>query len=129
MRFCRECFENRVECQHGLEDLSPASVKKVKDQVALKRTFEDNISFSSSASVDAHCKDDEYQAKYIEHLFDSLMRSQCSITATSATVKVIVIRKEDKSFLSETLKQSIDRAILVQDFKDFDRPLPNFIEV
>ena len=57
------------------------------------------------------------------------MRSQCSITATSATVKVIVIRKEDKSFLSETLKQSIDRAILVQDFKDFDRPLPNFIEV
>ena len=31
LRFCRECYENRVECQHGLEDLSPASVKQVKD--------------------------------------------------------------------------------------------------
>jgi hypothetical protein len=40
-----------------------------------------------------------------------------------------VIRREDKTFLNEALKQSIDRVILEQDFKDFDRPLNNFKEV
>lgn len=47
----------------------------------------------------------------------------------SATAKLIVIRREDKTFLNEALKQSIDRVILEQDFKDFDRPLNNFKEV
>jgi hypothetical protein len=45
---------------------------------------------------------------------------------TSATAKVLVINREDKSFLSEPLKQSIDRAILEKDFIDFDRPLESF---
>lgn len=40
-----------------------------------------------------------------------------------------MIRREDKTFLNEALKQSIDRVILEQDFKDFDRPLNNFKEV
>jgi predicted oxidoreductase (fatty acid repression mutant protein) len=44
----------------------------------------------------------------------------------SATAKVIVIRREDKTFLNEALKQSIDKVILEQDFKDVDRPLNNF---
>lgn len=47
----------------------------------------------------------------------------------SATAKLIVIRREDKTFLNEALKQSIDRVILEQDFKDFDRPLNNFKEM
>lgn len=47
----------------------------------------------------------------------------------SATAKLIVIRREDKTFLNAALKQSIDRVILEQDFKDFDRPLNNFKEV
>lgn len=54
-----------------------------------------------------------------------LMKSQTSITVVSAVAKLIVIRREDKTFLNEMLKQSIDRVILEQDFKDFDRPLNN----
>ena len=54
------------------------------------------------------------------------MRSQCSITVTSAEAKVIVINKADKSFLNESLKQAIDKAIMDQNFKDFDRPFVNF---
>lgn len=57
------------------------------------------------------------------------MRSQTSIQVMSATAKLIVIRREDKTFLNEALKQSIDRVILEQDFKDFDRPLNNQKEV
>ena len=45
-------------------------------------------------------------------MHDSLMRSQTTIFVTSATAKVIVIKKEDKTFLNEALKQSIDRVIL-----------------
>lgn len=45
---------------------------------------------------------------------------------TTATAKLISIRKEDKSFLNEALKQSVDKVILDQNFNDFDRPLPNF---
>ena len=60
---------------------------------------------------------------------DMLMRSQTSIVVMSATAKLIIIKREDKTFLNENLKQSIDRAILEQDFKDFDRPLDNFAEI
>ena len=45
---------------------------------------------------------------------------------TSASAKLIVIRREHKSFLSEELKQSIDRVICDMHFKDFDRPLDNW---
>jgi hypothetical protein len=44
----------------------------------------------------------------------------------SSTAKVIVIRREDKTFLNEALKEEIDRVILGSDFKDYDRPLSNF---
>ena len=44
---------------------------------------------------------------------------------TSASAKFICIRKRDKTFLNETLKNAIDRVILDEDFADFDRPLPN----
>lgn len=43
---------------------------------------------------------------------DNLTRSQTSIVVMSATAKLIVIRREDKTFLNESLKQSIDRVIL-----------------
>jgi hypothetical protein len=59
-------------------------------------------------------------------MHDNLIRSQTSIMVTSATAKLIVIRKEDKTFLNEALKQSIDRVIIEQNFKDHDRPFPNF---
>lgn len=58
-------------------------------------------------------------------MHDSLMRSLTTIYVTSASAKLIVIKKEDKTFLNEALKQSIDKAIVDQDFRDFDRPLNN----
>lgn len=73
--------------------------------------------------------DEQCQRKFIDHMHDSLMRSQTSIYVNSATAKLIVIMKEDKTFLNEALKQSIDRVILDQNFKDCDRPLGNFKEV
>ncbi len=59
-------------------------------------------------------------------MHDNLMRSQTSIVVVSSSAKLIVIRREDKTFLNESLKESIDKVILEQDFKDFDRPLSNF---
>ena len=57
------------------------------------------------------------------------MRSQTSIMVTSSTAKLIVIKKEDKTFLNEALKQSIDKVIIDENFQDHDRPLKNFKEV
>lgn len=66
---------------------------------------------------------------FIDHMHDNLMRSQTSIMVISAVAKLIVIKKEDKTFLNEALKQSIDKVIIEENFKDHDRPLPNFKEV
>jgi hypothetical protein len=57
------------------------------------------------------------------------MRSQTSIIVTSATAKLIIIKKEDKTFLNEALKQSIDRVIIDENFQDHDRPLKNVKQV
>ena len=48
---------------------------------------------------------------------------------TSATAKLIVIKKEDKTFLNEALKQSVDKVIIEENFQDHDRTLRNFKEV
>ena len=66
---------------------------------------------------------------FIEYMHQSLMRSQTSIMVTSSTAKLIIIKKEDKTFLNEALKQSIDRVIMEENFKDHDRPLKNFKEI
>lgn len=39
------------------------------------------------------------------------------------------IRKEDKKFLNETLKRIINRKVLAQDFRDYDRPRDKIEEV
>lgn len=58
-------------------------------------------------SIDEICN-----RKLIDFMQDNLTRSQTSIVVMSATAKLIVIRREDKTFLNESLKQSIDRVIL-----------------
>ena len=74
-------------------------------------------------------KADEINELLVNRLHDNLVRSQTSIIVTTAIAKLIQIRKEDKSFLNEALKQSVDKVILDQNFIDFDRPLPNFESV
>lgn len=65
----------------------------------------------------------------VAKLHDNLLRSQTSIVVTTHTAKLIVVRKEDKSFLNEALKQAVDKIILDMNFKDYDRPMANFEEV
>lgn len=48
---------------------------------------------------------------------------------TSATAKFLVVRKEHKAFLDAYLKVCIDKAVLEEDFFDYDRPLPTFEDV
>ena len=60
--------------------------------------------------------EETYQNLFIEYMHESLMRSQTSIIVTSATAKLIIIKKEDKTFLNEALKQSIDRVIIDENF-------------
>ena len=48
--------------------------------------------------------EETYQNLFIEYMHESLMRSQTSIIVTSATAKLIIIKKEDKTFLNEALK-------------------------
>lgn len=57
------------------------------------------------------------------------MRAQASVVVTSATAKFLVVRKDDKNFLDAYLKGCIDRAVLEEDFFDYDRPLPSFEDV
>lgn len=56
-------------------------------------------------------------------MHENLLKSQTSIMITSAIAKLIIIKKEDKTFLNEALKQSIDKVIIDENFKDHDRPL------
>ncbi len=65
----------------------------------------------------------------IAKLHDNLLRSQTSIVVTTHTAKLIIVRKEDKSFLNEALKQAVDKVILDTNFKDHDRPMANFEEI
>ena len=65
----------------------------------------------------------------VDKMHYALVRSQASIVVTSATAKFLVVRKEDKNFLNEYLKGCIDRAVLEEDFYDYDRPLPTFEDV
>ena len=128
MKFCKSCFEASVQCQHGLESLSSDDKAKVLNEVKklrAKQSFENDLDFSSE-SVDVTAEQRDYQKMFADHMQDSLIRSQCSIIVTSAEAKVIVINKEDKSFLNESLKQAIDKAIMDKNFMDFDRPLVNF---
>ena len=73
--------------------------------------FTEDIDISQLSShietIDEIC-----QRRFVEHMLDSLIRSQTTVFVTSATAKLIVIKKEDKTFLNEALKQSIDKVIL-----------------
>jgi hypothetical protein len=66
----------------------------------------------SEASTYKESIDEICSRRFVEHMLDSLVRSQTTIFVTSATAKLIVIKKEDKTFLNEALKQSIDKVIL-----------------
>ena len=41
----------------------------------------------------------------------------------------MVLRKEDKNFLNETLKNIIDRKLMEKRFRDWDRPMKNMEEI
>jgi len=62
------------------------------------------------------------EARIQESMFDELRRSQLTIIASSASVKLMIIKREDKNFLSETLKTFIDKKIIDTAFEDLDRP-------
>ena len=64
----------------------------------------------------------------IDNLHNKLIRSQASIIVSSATAKFLVVKKEDKNFLNEYLKSCIDKAVLEENFFDYDRPLPSHEE-
>jgi hypothetical protein len=58
-----------------------------------------------------------------------LTKSQLTIVADSSVVKVIVISKKSKKYLSEPLKVVIDNKILQSRFEDYDRPFLNGVEM
>jgi len=57
------------------------------------------------------------------------MKAQASIVVTSATAKLLVIKKEDKGLLNEYLRVCLDRVILETNFADLDRPERNHVDV
>ncbi|CDW82617.1 UNKNOWN [Stylonychia lemnae] len=79
-----------------------------------------------------HLKEQE-----LKQMYDQLMKSQLTVVsltlyiqqisqiADSASVKVIVISRKSKKYLSEPLKAVIDNKILNLKFKDYDRPFKN----
>jgi len=58
-----------------------------------------------------------------------LLKSQLTIIACTSSVKVMVVRREDKSFLNETLKNIIDRKLIEKKFRDADRPFDRMGQV
>ncbi|CDW81425.1 tpr repeat-containing protein [Stylonychia lemnae] len=69
------------------------------------------------------------KSRLYDRLMHELQKSQLTVVANTASVKVMVIRKEDKNFLNETLKNIIDRRLLEKRFRDADRPLDNIKNV
>ena len=61
----------------------------------------------------------------VKGMYEELMKSQMTVIADSAQVKVIVISRKSKKYLSEPLKAVIDNKILNLRFKDYDRPFRN----
>lgn len=112
-KFCKKCFEaRRTKCQCAYSKLS-----QQEQTLANKMNAEESGNFTedidlSEISTHKETIEEICQRKFVEHMLDLLIRSQTSVFVTSATAKVIVIKKEDKSFLNEALKQSIDRVIL-----------------
>lgn len=95
----------------------------------IKRTKTPDLVVPKSEEVEEMERLQKIEEMLVDKLHHTLTRSQASIVVASANAKFLVVKKEDKSFLNEYLKGCIDKAVLEEDFYDYDRPLPTFEDV
>eukprot|EP00347_Sterkiella_histriomuscorum_P020912 403335983 len=69
------------------------------------------------------------KSRLYDRLMQELLKSQLTVVAHTSTVKVMVVKKDDKNFLNETLKNIIDRKLLEKKFRDIDRPVDNINQI
>lgn len=62
-------------------------------------------------------------------MYDHLMKSQLTVIADHAVVKVLKLTRKSKKYLSDPLKAMIDNKVYETKFKDYDRPFKNETEV
>ena len=62
-------------------------------------------------------------------MYETLMKSQLTVIADQASVKVLKLTRKSKKYLSDPLKAMIDNKIYDTKFKDYDRPFKNELEV
>ena len=62
-------------------------------------------------------------------MYQALMKSQLTVIADQAVVKVLKLTRKSKKYLSDPLKAMIDNRIYETKFKDYDRPFKNEMEV
>jgi len=53
------------------------------------------------------------------------MKSQLTVIADQAVVKVLKLTRKSKKYLSDPLKAMIDNKVYETKFKDYDRPFKN----
>ena len=58
------------------------------------------------------------KSRLYDRLMNELLKSQLTVVAATDVVKCMTLKKEDKSFLNETLKNMIDRKLLEKKFVD-----------
>jgi hypothetical protein len=65
----------------------------------------------------------------VDQMYQTLMKSQLTVIADQACVKVLKLTRKSKKYLSDPLKTMIDNRIFDTKFKDYDRPFKNELEV
>ena len=65
----------------------------------------------------------------VEAMYQTLMKSQLTVIADQAYVKVLKLTRKRKKYLSDPLKAMIDDRIFDTKFKDYDRPFKNEVDV
>jgi hypothetical protein len=61
----------------------------------------------------------------VDKIYQALMKSQLTVIADQAVVKVLKLTRKSKKYLSDPLKAMIDNRIYETKFKDYDRPFKN----
>jgi hypothetical protein len=65
----------------------------------------------------------------VDKIYQALMKSQLTVIADQAVVKVLKLTRKSKKYLSDPLKAMIDNRIYETKFKDYDRPFKNEVDV
>lgn len=87
------------------------------------------VNFKPNLSAARSPPQEEDKQAEIDKIYHAVMKSQLTVIADQAVVKVLKLTRKSKKYLSDPLKNMIDNRIYETKFKDYDRPFKNEAEV